>query len=603
MKKNLLLVAALFAGIASYAQCEAVATLNEDFVDFTITSNSAQAFPQQCWSSIGAAAQGPWIYTAEAGTPSNQYAVYYTHMTGANVAGYIIAPELITVDGTHQLSFDTFKPAGQGGQTPTGVVTVEVGLVSSPTDATDFEAIGSAYTIAAELTTHANIVIPASETKKYIAFKFLSADAFNAAALDNVVYNEIPNPCPAVTTLDEDFSNFTPSFNAISEYCWSSTSSPLVYTTASQDQTNQYAAYYNMTAAGAAGYLVTPELSTIDGNHELSFDTFKLAGQNGFPAGDMTVQVGTLATAGDFENFVAVGEPFVVTETSETHANIAIPASETQKFIAFKIIGTGTHNAVAIDNVKWSEVTATPCAAVATLNEDFNSFTDVNENCWSTITNGAMLYIDGAENENFVTFYASGAPNTDSFLISPELTSLGGSYSLSFDSDRVVMGAGPAPGEVTIQLGTFSDNTDATTFVASGDPIIIADELTNHTNIAITATEGQKYIGFKIIGSIAHTAALIDNVKWSEAVAGINDLNKTTFGIFPNPSVDGNVTINNNLEANGTVNVFTLTGANVFSSILNQGTQNLNLSGLSAGMYIVKVESGNYSESKKLIIK
>ena len=86
--------------------------------------------------------------------------------------------------------------------------------------------------------------------------------------------------------------------------------------------------------------------------------------------------------------------------------------------------------------------------------------------------------------------------------------------------------------------------------------------------------------------------------------AGLDQFNKSTFSIYPNPSADKNITINHNLEAKGTVNVFTLTGANVFSGELNNsGSQSLNLSSLSTGMYIVKIESGSYSESKKLVIQ
>jgi hypothetical protein len=86
--------------------------------------------------------------------------------------------------------------------------------------------------------------------------------------------------------------------------------------------------------------------------------------------------------------------------------------------------------------------------------------------------------------------------------------------------------------------------------------------------------------------------------------AGVGEFNKASFSVFPNPTTDRNVTINHNLDAKGTVNVFTLTGANVFSGELNNsGSQNLNLSSLSAGMYIVKIEAGNYSESKKLVIQ
>ena len=600
MKKNLLLVAALFAGIASYAQCEEVASLNEDFSDFTITNTSAQAFPQQCWSSIGAGTSGPWIYTAEAGTPANQYAVYYTHMAGANVAGYIISPELSTVDGAHQLSFDTFKPAGQGGQTPTGVVTVEVGLVSSPTDATDFEVIGTAYTIAAELTTHANIVIPASETKKYIAFKFLSANAFNAAALDNVVYNEIPNPCPAVATLDENFNSFTFTTpgTGLPQNCWSNINTgPLVYISGTAGE--NYATFYASQSPNIDAYLVSPELTTLGGNYELSFDTKRVVMGPPPAAGTVTIQLGTLSDKADAATFVAFGDPIAVTDELVNHANIAITAEEGQKYIAFRIVGNTVHNAALIDNVVWSEIPVV-CEAVATIDEGFSDVEELEDICWSVATTGQMVDLDATEEGNaYISFYSFFAPTTFAHVVTPEISTLGEAYTFSFDAG---MATGSAPGTVTIQLGTVSNPADAAaTFTAFGDAITVPATSATFTNSSVPSDAGD-HIAFRISASGSHVAAMIDNVKW-QATAGIDDLNKNTFSIFPNPTADKNITINHNLEGNGTVNVYSLTGAKVFAAELNAASQNINLAGLSAGMYIVKVEAGNYSASKKLIIQ
>jgi len=435
MKKNLLIVAAFFTGALTYAQCDAVASLNEDFSEFTLTTQNA--FPQNCWNASGAAAQGPWIYTAEDGEPANQYAVYYTHMAGANVAGYIISPELSTIDGNHELSFDTYK-LGQGGNIPEGNITVEVGTLSDLTDLNTFESVAAPFTVTETSETHANIVIEASSVQKYVVFKFIADAMFNAAALDNVVWSEVANTCVAVETLDENFNSFTTSQTTIDQNCWSaSTGVPLVYVDGEEEDNN--VTFYAANAINTAGYLVSPELSTVDGNHELSFDVYKI----GSPAPVTTIQAGTLASATDFESFQPVGD--IITTTSETISisNIVIDASETQKFIAFKFVTDNAHGAAGIDNIKWTAVTA-----------------------------------------------------------------------------------------------------------------------------------------------------------------GLNDLNKSAFSIYPNPSSNKNITINHNPEAKGTINIFTLTGAKVFTGELNNsGSQNFNLDTLSPGMYIVKIESGNYSESKKLIIQ
>ncbi|MDV6170194.1 T9SS type A sorting domain-containing protein [Flavobacterium sp. DG1-102-2] len=595
MKKNLLLVASLFVGSIAIAQeCAAVATLDENFSDFTVAQQNA--FPQQCWT---ANSGSPLMYTAQ--TADDVYAVYYNGMV-PNATGYLVTPELSTIDGNHQLSFDTYRIA-MGGQVPAGDVTIQVGTLAVAGDFTTFVAFGDPIAVTATSTNHANIVVTADATQKFIAFRISGTGNHNATAIDNVIWNEVPAPaCTAVATFNEDFNDFTVAQqSAFPQNCWSANAgSPLIYTAQTADDV--YAVYYNGMVPNAVGYLVSPEVSTLDGNHELSFDTYRIAMGGQVPAGDVTIQVGTLAVADDFTTFAAFGDPIAVTATSETHANIVVTGAATQKYIAFRISGTGNHNATAIDNVIWSEVPAVECTAVADLDENFNEFTDLPENCWSAIAanSGPFLSIDNAEGseDKYISFYSFTAVNVAATIVTPELTTIGENYTLSFDAGLNPQGAA---GIVTVQVGTLTDAADAATFTAIGEPITLTAEMTTYPNIAVTSGNGN-FIGFQVSANGAHVAAFLDNVKW-QATAGTGDFNKSTFSIFPNPSTDKNVTINHNLEAKGTVNVYTLTGANVFSGELSLGSQNLNLSALSGGVYIVKIQSGNYSESKKLIIQ
>ncbi|WP_417352318.1 T9SS type A sorting domain-containing protein [Flavobacterium alkalisoli] len=86
------------------------------------------------------------------------------------------------------------------------------------------------------------------------------------------------------------------------------------------------------------------------------------------------------------------------------------------------------------------------------------------------------------------------------------------------------------------------------------------------------------------------------------------DINKASFSLYPNPSADKNVTVaysNTDLitEA-GELTIYSITGSKVYQTKTNASqTQQLNLSALNSGMYIVKLQAGNYTESKKLIIK
>ena len=603
MKKNLLLVASLFLGAVAFAQnCAAVASVNENFSTFTITSASTEAFPQKCWSSLGVAEKGPWIYTAQDGDPANQYAVFYSHMTGANVAGYIISPELTTVNG-NTLSFDTYKITGPGGQVAAGAVTVQVGLVSSATSAADFQEVGTAFDITATAATHGGIILPQSGTKKYVAFKFLAATTFNGVALDNVTIGTGTVPCTAVASLNENFNafTFTTPGTGLPQNCWSTISTgPLVYISGAAG--NNYATFYASNSVNVNAYLVSPELTTLGGNYELSFDTERVLMSAPPAPGTVTIQLGTLSDNTNAATFVAFGEPIAVTGESVTHANIAITAATGQKYIAFRIIGDTAHNAALIDNVVWSEVPAPPCAAVATIDENFNEFTDLPENCWSVIAppSGPFLGIDAEEGQEdqYVSFYSFTAVDVLSTLVTPEINTIGENYTLSFDAG---MNAAGAPGAVTLQVGTLTDAADASTFTAVGTPITLSATMTTYNGITIPSDDGN-FIGFQISANGSHVAAKLDNVKWT-ATAGTEDFNKNAFSIFPNPTANKNVTISHNIEGKGTVSVYTLTGAVVATSELSAGSQNLNLSSLSAGIYIVKIEAGNQTATKKLIVQ
>lgn len=399
--------------------------------------------------------------------------------------------------------------------------------------------------------------------------------------------------CEAVATLNEDFSTF----NAFPGNCWtaSADSAPMVYIA------DGAATYYSSTSANVAGYVVSPELSTIDGNHILSFDAVKSAMS---APGDLTLQVGTLSIANDFTTFVAVGDAYTLTTTATNAANIVIPASTTQKYIAFKFTGTANHVAGTLDNVVYAAAPpVATCVAQALLDENFEGFTtnDLSENCWSgSTTTGPLVYLDTDGTNSYATFYSSSSANTAAYLVSPELTTIDGAHKLSFDAFKNAMSA---PGDITIQVGTLAVANDYTTFVAYGTPYTMEAASVTYNNIVLPASATQKYIAFQLTGTGTHVAGAIDNVKWQAVTAGVNDVTATAFSMYPNPTANKNVTIEySNLE-NGTVTVYSVTGTKVFTSALTSNSQSINLSSLTAGMYIVNVEAGNYSASKKLIVQ
>ena len=98
------------------------------------------------------------------------------------------------------------------------------------------------------------------------------------------------------------------------------------------------------------------------------------------------------------------------------------------------------------------------------------------------------------------------------------------------------------------------------------------------------------------------------------SVLGVTDVagKKASFGIYPNPTTaDKHVTVlfdvKEKLNSKGNVEVYDLSGKKVYSAELtNQAgfyKQDLNLSHLSSGSYLVKITFGGSTETKKLIVK
>jgi hypothetical protein len=94
---------------------------------------------------------------------------------------------------------------------------------------------------------------------------------------------------------------------------------------------------------------------------------------------------------------------------------------------------------------------------------------------------------------------------------------------------------------------------------------------------------------------------------------GITEVSKKAdFGIYPNPTTaDKKVTVlfdvKEKASNKGSVEVFDLTGKKVYAAELTNETgfykQDLNLSQLPSGNYMVKITYGGTSETKKIIVK
>ncbi|MEC3876448.1 T9SS-dependent choice-of-anchor J family protein [Chryseobacterium salviniae] len=168
-------------------------------------------------------------------------------------------------------------------------------------------------------------------------------------------------------------------------------------------------------------------------------------------------------------------------------------------------------------------------AQVATLNENFDSFTAGNttfpQGGWSAITASltpdfpqvSPRMIVAQDNDNptnkFVQSYAGNNGTAPSYLISPQIAAPAGDKTLSFQTTLV----SPSPGPGTIQIGLASNPADMSTFVAVGIPVTVGTIGTiQNISVPIPASSSQ-YIVFRFTPSATHVAIQIDNVVYNTA--------------------------------------------------------------------------------------
>lgn len=581
MKKFLLSAALVWAGLAAQAQdCPALTELNENFTNFT--AGRTATFPQFCWTAI---ANGPMVYPDVTG--ENKFAQFYASMS-PGVAGYLVSPAISNFDGNHTLTFDATSATG---------VTVQAGYLTNATDATTFVAVSEVLTLTAT-TAAITVNFPVVSGNANIAFKFIGATAHNTAQVDNIVWNETPAaPCVAVSEFSEDFSDYeTGQTKPINQFCWTgiATGAPTgVYVYPDTVAENAVAQFYNFMNPAVAGYLVSPEVNSFDGNHTLTFS----AGSGTSSTG--TIQVGYLTNAADATTFVEVGDAITI-PAAATPFTREFPTLANNAYIAFKfLIPNVPHQTAYVDNIAWTENPVAECEAVAELNEDFSTFTTgvaaLPQNCWSGITTATTVYLVAQNGDNKAQFYSGSAVGQPGYLVTPEINSFDGNHTLTFD-------AASATG-VALQPGYLTNGTDASTFVAVGSAITLAAAPATTYNVAnFPAVTGGAHIAFQFTAAGEHNTATVDNVKW-QATASVGTNNKSIFAVYPNPSSNKNITIANATQQDGAVAIYTLAGAKVFEAKVSGAAQQLNLSALSAGMYVVRFTSGNAAATQKLILQ
>ncbi len=165
--------------------------------------------------------------------------------------------------------------------------------------------------------------------------------------------------CTASATLSEDFSTFPVGTSFFPINCWGfvkepSTISGMAYIADDGTTTpNNVAVIMGNVNQPGGRYLISPPLSTINGNYHLKFDA-RLLSSLGTGS---TLQIGTVDSQTSVINFSPVGNLINLTTTYQTFTSIPIPATTGHQYVAIKLNPGGNISAIYIDNVIWESAT------------------------------------------------------------------------------------------------------------------------------------------------------------------------------------------------------------------------------------------------------
>jgi hypothetical protein len=98
------------------------------------------------------------------------------------------------------------------------------------------------------------------------------------------------------------------------------------------------------------------------------------------------------------------------------------------------------------------------------------------------------------------------------------------------------------------------------------------------------------------------TASTYGSTNPSLSTASVDDFNKKSFSVYPNPTNIGSVSVVSKQSSNVNLNiaVYDVLGKQVINRIMTSET--LNVSSLNTGVYIMKITQGKATSTKKLVI-
>lgn len=112
--------------------------------------------------------------------------------------------------------------------------------------------------------------------------------------------------------------------------------------------------------------------------------------------------------------------------------------------------------------------------------------------------------------------------------------------------------------------------------------------------------QDRKIINMKTSGDNAGTVLKLDDLAFSGGDVGIEEFEKMSVDMYPNPSSD---VVFIKSEGNYSYEIFNVAGQLVESKVNIDGATQVDVSNWNTGAYIVHITNGNAKEIKKLIVE
>ena len=287
------------------------------------------------------------------------------------------------------------------------------------------------------------------------------------------------------------------------------------------------------------------------------------------------------------------------------------------------------------------------------------SYTTINAQSWQTVFYDDFNRADGALGSNYTTSHSGGITQLDilsnevkvaSGLTAPAYWIVSYLYGINADSIRISCKFRAPNSGYGFSISARDDgvNTYSAGLTSNSDTIAIyrRDYIGNSTTLvcekAYLDTTKTYYLEFTLKGAdlsfkfvevgmtdtitinatdnlltgnnvnlstyyyLPNRSVYFDNFRiesYSNST-GIDNIEKNTYSIFPNPASDI-ITLNINDESNTdlTLNIYNGISALVKSAILKQNNRQINIGDLRNGIYIVSIKSKDFTESQRLIIQ